>query len=1028
MAELRAYNPSWNDRIAQLLLGDSNAGSFKGKMVEGVMGSTGLGRTQPGLVDFVPGVSNVLFGDQAVRDAYNGNYKGAALNAVAAVPFGALNAGLSSVGKAVQDTDNIASRLIPVYNPPAKSLRPFEADYPNGAPSDAAGNLTHDIDGRPLTASYVAGRRVVGGSDQAIQPAEVRSIGEETTGRGIMEAPSRSLRGASGLVEVNRYNRQPEQIFLSSSLTPGQSERVLNHEVGHVIDQASGEIPTDGLSRELRPMYNTLNTGQERTKNLTGPEHLGYKGDEIPREHMADAIRAYMSDPNYIKTVAPKTAARIRQFVNDNPKLKDIIQFNSVAAAGGAGALAMQPDDAKGAEMSKFHITAPDGSEYEVEGENQEGALQALQQHLGQQSAAGPDDSARNSVLGKIDTAMRGAADTLSFGLDNNIAAAGDALFNPIFGTGQDGDSFSERYNKDLAQQRGIDQADHDNRFGYRLSGQIGGGLAQGVGLAKNGLSLGAKALEAQKGLMKVAGASALDGAGLGAAQGFGSGEDGFENRLENAELGTLTGLGVGFAAPVAMAGIGGVAKSAIGTVGAHFNPQPYADGALNAMLRRSGRSVDDITKAVAAARDDGQDMFNVADAMGYEGRRGLSSLVRTPNSVRQKIFEQLAQRQTGQGDRLGSALADGFDAHQTAAIRTQIMKQMRKEMADQNYSAAREAGGAVDLSPVIQHIDDILRPGVQQLVDPADNLARDSIERTLMGYRARMTDGQSMLSDFNRTLNLKTDVGDAAERSGGNASRILGGLNAKLDSALEEASPLYRNANDTYRQHSKVIEAIEAGSKAASPRVRAADNVDAFGKMGADEQAGFRPGYADPLIGRIEAASASPMTNKARPLLSQKYAEEFPAFADPEKAAQMGRRINREQKMFDTMSEALGGSKTANNLADAADMGNFDPEFVSHLSRGNWKEAAFAQLGKMIDPNKTATRAVSDKLAQVLLETDPDKIPDAFKGMLARAKEAAHQKAIMTGIINTFGADAIPRLLGQNHREPLELTVHPGH
>lgn len=127
-------------------------------------------------------------------------------------------------------------------------------------------------------------------------------------------------------------------------------------------------------------------------------------------------------------------------------------------------------------------------------------------------------------------------------------------------------------------------------------------------------------------------------------------------------------------------------------------------------------------------------------------------------------------------------------------------------------------------------------------------------------------------------------------------------------------------------------------------------------------------------------------------------------------------------------MNEALGGSKTANNLADAADMGNFDPEIISKLTRGNWKEAAVAQLGKMIDPNKTATRAVSDRLSQIFLETDPAKIPDAFKGMLARAKEVAQRKAVMTGIANTFGADAVPRILGQNHREPLEFTVHPGH
>jgi hypothetical protein len=48
---------------------------------------------------------------------------------------------------------------------------------------------------------------------------------------------------------------------------------------------------------------------------------------------MAEAIRAYMWDPNYLKTVAPKAAARIREFVNTNPQLSKFIQFNAVAGA-----------------------------------------------------------------------------------------------------------------------------------------------------------------------------------------------------------------------------------------------------------------------------------------------------------------------------------------------------------------------------------------------------------------------------------------------------------------------------------------------------------------------------------------------------------------------------------------------------------------------------------------------------------------------------------------------------------------------
>ncbi len=43
---------------------------------------------------------------------------------------------------------------------------------------------------------------------------------------------------------------------------------------------------------------------------------------------MAEAIRAYLQDPNYLKTVAPNVAARIRGAINTTPDLNSIIQFN----------------------------------------------------------------------------------------------------------------------------------------------------------------------------------------------------------------------------------------------------------------------------------------------------------------------------------------------------------------------------------------------------------------------------------------------------------------------------------------------------------------------------------------------------------------------------------------------------------------------------------------------------------------------------------------------------------------------------
>ncbi|MGD9617726.1 MAG: hypothetical protein AB7H90_21800 [Alphaproteobacteria bacterium] len=101
------------------------------------------------------------------------------------------------------------------------------------------------------------------------------------------------------------------------------------------------QIPTTGISTDLRQVYNTLTTGQERTRNLTGPQHLGYRGEDVPRELMAEAIRAYMADSNYLKTVAPGVAARIREYVNTHPILSPTIQFNTLAGLlGGAGAVA----------------------------------------------------------------------------------------------------------------------------------------------------------------------------------------------------------------------------------------------------------------------------------------------------------------------------------------------------------------------------------------------------------------------------------------------------------------------------------------------------------------------------------------------------------------------------------------------------------------------------------------------------------------------------------------------------------------
>ncbi len=114
------------------------------------------------------------------------------------------------------------------------------------------------------------------------------------------------------------------------------------------------DIPADGIETKLRQVYNDLNARDWRVEKSAktgepvprrywiGPEQQGYTGAHIPRELMAEAIRAYMTDPNYLKTVAPEVAARTRKYANPNPLTSRTIQFNSMLlplAAGGFGTL-----------------------------------------------------------------------------------------------------------------------------------------------------------------------------------------------------------------------------------------------------------------------------------------------------------------------------------------------------------------------------------------------------------------------------------------------------------------------------------------------------------------------------------------------------------------------------------------------------------------------------------------------------------------------------------------------------------------
>jgi hypothetical protein len=241
-----------------------------------------------------------------------------------------------------------------LYDPPSKPPRPFSADYPMGAPTDASGRLLADMEGRPLRAKYIAGRRVAGGEDQGLTSMEIRDIVKKLTGRRPTEFTNKELEDRSGIYLPSRDdagNPVKPWIGINRELRRDQQELAVAHETGHMADDLGagpGGMSIRGLERELEDVYSTVNTGKEGLQPPKRPQDFGYPDSDAPSEIVADAIRAYLTNPNYFKTVAPNAAAAIRALVNSHPQLSKWIQFNSLgglAVLGGAkGALDDEPD------------------------------------------------------------------------------------------------------------------------------------------------------------------------------------------------------------------------------------------------------------------------------------------------------------------------------------------------------------------------------------------------------------------------------------------------------------------------------------------------------------------------------------------------------------------------------------------------------------------------------------------------------------------------------------------------------------
>lgn len=328
------------------------------------MERVGLTRpVQPGLLNVAGETAGLL--SPALLAAKAPQVAGGLLDAIqqSQSGFGGLLSEIERTANSAEKSATYASRSANIRDPQQLPQRPFDHDYQSPPGGAASGErLGFDIEGRPLDpGATVFGRRVVSGVDEGIRGNEAHRIAD-ALGIPIENVAAREIGGDAGRFSTIPGTILDPRIKIAESIggkpmDSAAAERVLRHELGHAIDKlASGgaNIKDVGVVRELEHVYDFLGNraGQQVAPRLAKKQHTpkadGYGEKDVRNEQWAEAIRLYMLNPNVMKTIAPKLAARIREVVNAHPTLSKVVQFNSAAGSSGLLGAGMLSEDDEG--------------------------------------------------------------------------------------------------------------------------------------------------------------------------------------------------------------------------------------------------------------------------------------------------------------------------------------------------------------------------------------------------------------------------------------------------------------------------------------------------------------------------------------------------------------------------------------------------------------------------------------------------------------------------------------------------------
>ena len=581
-----------------------------------------------------------------------------------------------------------------------------------------------------------------------------------------------------------------------------------------------------------------------------------------------------------------------------------------------------------------------------------------------------PVDSMRRDNQ-KVDAAVRGAADTASFGLADEISAGLGAA------TGIGGKQGS--YDENLEFQRATDRYDTETNPVARTAGQIGGGVATGVLAAPKRVAATWWGRTAQNSLL---------GGVYGGAYGAGSAEGGVENRAVGGAYGAGQGVAIGLAIPAAAATIRGgynaltsmTTKPAGNVIRSIANPEGNAIRLAERSLSRDGLTPDAAAAKMQDAIDVGDDSVMLMDVAGDNTRRLGRFATNIPGEGAERIQTAVYDRQLAQPERVIAAVREGLDdpARYFGTIDDIIAQ--RQTAADPLYKAAWEVP-----VPFTAKLESLLGRG--EVMRDALRKARDLGEAEgipSQQFFARIADDGSYTIEsvpdarqwdlMKRSLDdiiedEKTILPNGSEKLS-NLGRIVKDIKREMLSEIDQVNPDYAAARKVYSSASESLDAVAQGNKLLDADPELARRM--LEKASEGDKQLMRLGLSKAMTDRVQRMKDGANTVRAIFASPKHRAVLKEVFPDEKSFNGFKGAMEREGQKTRTKEAIRGNSSTTRQAIDIADNQGVDEALMTNLATGGLKGAAAAIVRKALSRAVVVNEATARELATILTTTDP--------------------------------------------------------